>query len=196
MGNLYAKVTRQYGWLLRLAEEAFEASSGNLVVDQRFFRDLPAVRYPSAEVINVVQEALLEVGTIRRDGSTLRLDRQAFRLNQSYRKGIEDAIAALLPTTDQSVQLCATIPYGLDDLVEKALRVHTLDLRGAVLDLIASAESRIILASPFWDLQTAGELAEALTKRLEAGIRVDLLGPFSIRGSRDRTILAEAVARV
>jgi len=178
VGSLYAKVTHQYGWLLRLAEQAFEASSGDLVIDQTFFLNLPAGRYPSDETINVVKEALLEVGTLRRDGAKLTLDRQAFRDSQSYRKGIEDAITALLPPTDQSVQLCATIPHGLDGLVEKALRIHTLDLRSALLDLIASAESRLVLASPFWDLQTAGELAEALAKRLTAGIRVDLLGRF------------------
>jgi len=171
-------VTHQYGWLLRRAEEAFEASSGDLVINESFFLNLPGGRYPSGEVINVVQEALLEVGTLRRNGSKLMLDRQAFCDNQRYRKGIEDAITALLQPTNQSLQLCATIPAGLDELVEKALRVHTLDLRSALLDLIASAESRIVLASPFWDLQTARELAEALAKRLQAGIRVDLLGRF------------------
>jgi phosphatidylserine/phosphatidylglycerophosphate/cardiolipin synthase-like enzyme len=185
VGELYAKVTHQHGWLLRLAEDAFESSAGDLLIDQDFFLTLPTNRYPSDEIINVVQEALVEVGTIRRDGHSLRLDRQALIDNQRYREGVVDAIAALVPTRSELPQLCATIPNGLEEMVEKALRVHTLDLRGALLDLIASAETRIVLASPFWDLQTAHELAEALVKRLEDGVRVDLLGRFP---SKDREI--------
>jgi phosphatidylserine/phosphatidylglycerophosphate/cardiolipin synthase-like enzyme len=178
VGELYAKVLRQHGWLLTSAEDAFESSNGDLVIDQGFFRALPTDRYPSDEVINVIQAALLEVGTLRRDGTSLKLDRQAYFNNKRYRKGVVDAIAALVPSDEPTTQLCATIPNGLDEMVEKALRVHTLDLRGALLDLIASADRRIVLASPFWDLQTAHELAEALAKRLEAGVSVDILGRF------------------
>lgn len=178
MGELYAKVMHQHGWLLRLAEDALESSSGDLVIDHNFFLRLPTDRYPSDEVINVVQEALLEVGTIRRDGSHLKLNPMALVDNLSYRKGVMDAMAALVLPNNESTQLCATIPDGLNEMVDKALRVHTLDLRGTLLDLVANAESRIVLASPFWDLQTAQELAEALAKRLGAGVRVDLLGRF------------------
>ena len=178
MGELYAKVLRQHRWLLTLAEDAFESSNSDLVIDQDFFLTLPTDRYPSDEVINLVQAALLEVGTISNDGTSLKLDRQAYLNNKRYREGVVDAISALVPSGEPDTELCATIPNGLDEMVEKALRVHTLDLRAALLDLIASADRRIVLASPFWDLQTANELAEALAKRLEAGVSVDLLGRF------------------
>lgn len=178
LGELYAKVLHQHGWLLKLAEDALESSSDDLVIDHNFFLKLPTNRYPSGETINVVQAALLDIGTIRRDGPNLKLDRGALADNSSYRKGVVDAMAAFVPSGSESTQLCATIPDGLSEMVDKALRMHTLDLRGTLLDLIANAESRIVLASPFWDLQTAKELAEALAKRLEAGVRVDLLGRF------------------
>jgi hypothetical protein len=110
VGELYAKVLRQHGWLLTSAEDAFESSNGDLVIDQDFFLALPTDRYPSDEVINVVQAALLEVGTVRRDGTSLKLDQQAYLNNKRYREGVLDTIAALVPSGEPASQLCATIP--------------------------------------------------------------------------------------
>jgi len=44
--------------------------------------------------------------------------------------------------------------------------------------MVAGAKHSLIVASPFWDAGTAGEMASLLDKRLGTGVRVWLLGRF------------------
>jgi len=62
--------------------------------------------------------------------------------------------------------------------------LHGKDLRFAVLDLIASAQSELLLAAPFWDEQTADDLIGPLQGRLEAGVVIYLLA----RNARSRPV--------
>jgi phosphatidylserine/phosphatidylglycerophosphate/cardiolipin synthase-like enzyme len=63
--------------------------------------------------------------------------------------------------------------------IEHELRMETTDLLHSLSEMIASAQSRIILASPFWDATTANELASLLLRRLAAGVDVDILSRFA-----------------
>jgi phosphatidylserine/phosphatidylglycerophosphate/cardiolipin synthase-like enzyme len=58
------------------------------------------------------------------------------------------------------------------------MRSWTLDLRGAVVDLAAAAQHDLVLASPFWDAATVDDIGPVLEGRLDAGVRVRLLGRF------------------
>lgn len=193
MSNLYAQTASHLGWLTKLVEEALEASVDATVVDRNFLRRLKTNQFPSDEEIKAVSEALVELGILRRDGSVVRLNRAVLLDRKGYCDGVRDAVEVLGVRDKAGTKLCATIPNGLDSLVEKALRQHTSDLRSTLLDLIASAERRIVLASPFWDLQTANELTEPLIRRLRAGVTVDLLGRFHGEGEESGRLLQSTV---
>jgi phosphatidylserine/phosphatidylglycerophosphate/cardiolipin synthase-like enzyme len=61
-------------------------------------------------------------------------------------------------------------------LVEDTLRQNALDLRATLFDCIASAQKRILLASPFWDRTTTADITEIFVKRLSSGVLIDVLG--------------------
>jgi phosphatidylserine/phosphatidylglycerophosphate/cardiolipin synthase-like enzyme len=71
---------------------------------------------------------------------------------------------------------------------------NAADLRSAVVGLIASAEARLVLASPFWDEETADELYAVLARRIDAGVRVHLLGR-SLGGSSQAGLVLEELSR-
>lgn len=95
--------------------------------------------------------------------------------SREYRRGVREGLDAA-PTPETAPDLCAAVPSGM--LAERQLIVRGLatDLRAAVFDLIAAARGRLVLASPFWDSETARDLVDALVPPLRAGVRVDLLG--------------------
>lgn len=189
MSILYVQATNHFRWLIESAETALQVTTDGAVIDQSFFRGLKTDHYPTDEEIRLVIDALAELDVIRRDGSSYRLSRAALLETNGYRQGIRDAVRVLPAQDENLAKLCATLPLALNSMVEKALRAHTADLRATLLDLIASSENRIILASPFWDLQTTKEMVEPLRRRLTAGVTVDLLGRFSGDGEQSRGLL-------
>jgi phosphatidylserine/phosphatidylglycerophosphate/cardiolipin synthase-like enzyme len=135
-------------------------------------------RLPSGEETKAAFEALAHVGILRRDGAAFRLEKARLTEKIQYCRGVYDTLRVRERQEMETTRLCATLAIDLDQAVENALRKHTCDLRSTLVDLIAGAQEWIILASPFWDHNTATELAALLARRLEAGVRVDILGRF------------------
>jgi phosphatidylserine/phosphatidylglycerophosphate/cardiolipin synthase-like enzyme len=132
--------------------------------------------------------ALLDVGILL-PGQPLHLSKQALIKTSGYRRGVRDTLK-VLPKQEQSAQLCATLPIGLASLVENALREEVLDLRATLFDLIASARTRVIVASPFWDNATANEISELFNKRLSSKVLIDVLGRIDKGSGNEYVTLA------
>lgn len=192
MGILYAQATSLLGALLDEIEAALEIEPDGTVIGKSFFDNVRTKRYVTEEELRLVIDALVELHVLVQLGPNFRLNRTALLENKAYSQGVRDALQLLPQGTKEIAKLCATIPNTLDNLVEKAIRSRTLDLRATLLDLIASAEERVILASPFWDLGTARELVQPLSRRLVAGVRVDLLGRFQ-EGSNEKRFLENSI---
>jgi phosphatidylserine/phosphatidylglycerophosphate/cardiolipin synthase-like enzyme len=164
--------------LLQAAEDNLVRYEEGAKIDLGFFRRAESNRLPSDDEALAAAEALVSVGVLRRNKSKFTLDRGRLLEKHEYCRGVREALSVDDLRPQNVVKLCAALPVGLDALVEKALRRNTVDMRANLLEIIASAKSWIALASPFWDAETAGELAEVLSRRLEAGVHVDILGRF------------------
>jgi hypothetical protein len=77
------------------------------------------------------------------------------------------------------VQLCASLPPTLSPVAEHVIRESSTDLRGSLLDVVASAKQSLIVSSPFWDAGTTAEMVVLVRKKLASGVQVSLLGRFS-----------------
>jgi phosphatidylserine/phosphatidylglycerophosphate/cardiolipin synthase-like enzyme len=140
---------------------------------QRFSLD----RSPSDEEVLAALHGLTALGVLSRHGSRWRLHRAQLDATEGYRRGIRDGIEVARSTARLSPPtLCAALPVGLPSKVEVKLRAAAVDLRAALFDIVAAARSRVVLASPFWDAETAEELCTLLERRMAAGVQVDLLG--------------------
>jgi len=132
------------------------------------------MRLATQDEVAVAITALREIGILQ-TGQPLHLARHTLIETVGYRRGVREMLE-VIPQQESLPQLCATLPLGLDRAIEGALRKEVLDLRAALFDLIASAHTRLVLASPFWDQATAGELSMLFRRRLAAGVRIDVLG--------------------
>jgi hypothetical protein len=186
MSESYIRIASQLGWLLQATEDALLNSADGDNINRTFFRRLDINRLPSDDETLAALQALSALGILRRNKSKFLLDRTKLLEKFEYCRGVREALATSVLLSPSSVRLCAALPVGLDTMVEKALRHNTIDMRANLLEIIASAKIWIALASPFWDAETARELAEVLIRRLDAGVRVDILGRFEEedRGAR------------
>lgn len=173
-GRIYIQALLHIRWFLDALEEWLESRSDASPIDPLQLRTVSRLRLATQDQVALGIEALCEMG-IFIPGHPLRFSQREFLETSGYRRGLRDMLESI-SVQEQSVQLCATLPIGLADLVENALREDVLDLRAALFDLIASAHVRIVIASPFWDRTTSREIAELLRKRLSSGVRVDILG--------------------
>jgi phosphatidylserine/phosphatidylglycerophosphate/cardiolipin synthase-like enzyme len=94
-------------------------------------------------------------------------------LRAGVRAGI-DSVQRTLPLAE--LRLLMALPRGLPLAVEQRLQREGSDLRAALVGLIMAAREHLVLASPFWDDQTANELGDLLERRLEAGVHIEFLG--------------------
>jgi phosphatidylserine/phosphatidylglycerophosphate/cardiolipin synthase-like enzyme len=131
----------------------------------------------------VIIAALLDVGILSSE-PPLRLSRQVLVETMGYRRGVREMLEAM-PTHEKEAQICATLPTGLATNMADTFHENVLDLRAVLFDLLASAHSRVLIASPFWDSTTANELAELLRRRLSSGVHVDILGRADKKGNND-----------
>lgn len=174
----YVQTVARLGWLVCQIEDALGELDNGAVVSIRVIRRLARDRLPSDEEASAVIGALESIGILRHNGMMHRLDRPQLVSTNQYRCGVREALAYKSSQPTESVTLCIALPVGLDPTVTQLLQREAVDLRAALLDIVVSARERIVLASPFWDAETAAELAELLSRRLIAGVRVDLLGRF------------------
>lgn len=178
MSETYIRTSLRLGWLLKASEAALVDCADGAKIDLPFFRRLGVERLPSEDEVLAVTEALISLDVLRRNKSAFSLNHPRLLEKLEYFHGVREALNTQGSWPQSSVKLCAALPVGLDDMVEKALRHNTVDMRAHLLEIIASAKSWIALASPFWDAETAGEIGEVLSRRLEAGVSVDILGRF------------------
>lgn len=178
MSETYIRAASRLGWLLQAAEDELVRYEDGAKVGLSLFRRIKGGRLPTDDEALAAAEALVSVGILRRNKSAFALDYGRLMERREYCRGVREALSVEDLQPRNIVKLCAALPVGLDAQVEKALRRNTVDMRSNLLEIIASAKSWLALASPFWDAETAGELAEILSRRLEAGVRVDILGRF------------------
>jgi phosphatidylserine/phosphatidylglycerophosphate/cardiolipin synthase-like enzyme len=122
----------------------------------------------------VMMDALYRVGVLAKTPRGWFLQRARLNSTAGYRAGVRDALAAQKAAEPQATLLVAPPADATEELI-RAFRQHAKDLRFAVLDLIASAQNELLLASPYWDEETAGDLTGPLQGRLDAGVKVRIL---------------------
>jgi phosphatidylserine/phosphatidylglycerophosphate/cardiolipin synthase-like enzyme len=122
--------------------------------------------------------ALASIGILKEDNRVYLLNETKLFQTEGYRTGAQEALALRTGADHEQPLLFASVPSGLSSAAEQEVRAHAADLRAGVVDMILSARERIVLASPFWDPSTADELGVLLSRRLEAGVAVDILGRF------------------
>lgn len=176
-------------WLLDATEAWLETLPDAAPVISSHLRTIERKRLATQDEVAVVVAALLDIGIVLA-GPPLRLSKQNLTETIGYRCGVREMLEAM-PTHEQTAQICATLPTGLASVVTGPLRENVLDLRAVLFDLLASAQSRVVIASPFWDSVTASELSELFSKRLSAGVLVDVLGRADKNAGNDYVALAK-----
>lgn len=153
--------------------------------------------------VALVLEALIALGILRRTArGPLVLDRAQLLATAAYREGVQHGLAhaRTLGPRDLPPRLVAALPAGLPPAMMAGWQQRADDLRAALIALITAAQQDICLAAPFWDDATVAEWEGLLARRLEAGIRVAVLGrrpPSSVadtRSPRGFARLAQALA--
>jgi len=165
------------GWLV-------DRRDGTLI-DYAATRAGTGAMWLSEEAFAVVVRALEAIGVLRRNGLSLELDLPMFVASAAFRDGTKLAIDEMSSQiTPLPARLVAAFPPDMPDDLAKVLELQTTGLRAAIIDLIASCQSHLILASPFWDAETVNDLIPILTRRLEAGVVVEVLARYSDRTAR------------
>lgn len=181
----YVQAAKRYPWLFDAVESAAAALPDGTVTDgHRLFKGLRASngRPISDSEALIALNALSDLGVVERRGSRYHLNKQRLCDTDQLRTGIRLAIE-ILESESNSMQteahLCVSIPPALAPAAEHAIRESSTDLRSGMLDVIASAQQSLLIASPFWDAGTSEEIAKLAKKKLSFGVSVTLLGRFS-----------------
>jgi hypothetical protein len=173
----YCATIQAVGWLLNYVEEWVERCTDGQRVTRRDIRSVVPGRRATDDEIMATTAALVGVGILVPAGDEWRISRAGIEQSHGYRDGVREGLAASTTQfSDSSTVLVATIPPSIELITRDLLLRDTSDLRVAVMDLVVSAQRRLVLASPFWYEETADELAEFLARRIAAGVRVELLG--------------------
>jgi hypothetical protein len=175
----YTTAARTVGWLMREIESAMERFSPNASVDSAVLRSICSARVPTHDEIAVATNALLDLGILRPAGRTYSFDAQAFIATRDYRRGFQDGLAAAVRRTQPGdVSLCIAVPPGLPPRFREGIADAATDLRAGIVNVVAAASYRLVLASPFWDVSTAADIGGLARRRVDAGVRLDILGRF------------------
>lgn len=182
--KVYALTLKSHPWLLPAVEEALRnvpAGVEDVSKLARSFRARGGRPLTDGDVL-IALNALCDLGVLERQGARYILDRDRFAATEELRTGIQTALQILneddaCDTPD--VQLCVSLPPGLSVAAQHVIHEYSTDLRSSLLDVIASAQQSLIVASPFWDAETTAEMAALVRKKLDSGVRVSLLGRFS-----------------
>lgn len=175
----YATAATTVGWLIGEIEAAFEGFPPNASVDSSVLRGICSTRVPTFDEISVALNALLALGILRPVGRAYSFNAQAFAATRDYRRGFQDALnAASRRTQPDDVSLCIAVPPSLPPGFREEIAGAATDLRAGIVNVIAAASYRLILASPFWDISTASDIGSLARRRVDAGVRLDILGRF------------------
>jgi hypothetical protein len=178
VSETYIRAASRLGWLLEQIEDELIDYQEDSIIDFNFAQRLKGKRLPTKDELLAAFEALYSVGVLAREKSKYKINRLDMPQRLAYCRGVRDTVINFSLQEQTEVKLCAALPVALDEQVEKALRRNTIDMRASIVDIIASSRTWVALVSPFWDEETAKEIAEVLSRRLETGVRVDILGRF------------------
>lgn len=129
------------------------------------------------QVVRVLT-ALCELGVVKpRQNAEYVVLRAEYADSRPQRAAALGALAWAAGVADESgeCELLVAAPGDPPAMVGDDFRRRFLDLRTAIRSMIASARFRVLLASPFWDLEVATDLAEILRRRQLAGVQVAVL---------------------
>jgi len=193
--DAYLNAVRSIDWLLHPVEQSLRSADDSAVIRASDVLHAVSGRHPTREEIAAAMYALGALGIIDDSAGEWHLRKQALENTESYRSGVRDGL--LTARREDSVDvpvLLAAIPPSSSPALREVVEHNAADLRSAVVGLIAGAERRLVLASPFWDEETADELHSLLARRVEAGVRVQLLGR-SVGGSSQAGQVLEELSR-
>lgn len=173
----YLAAAQSLGWLTELIETELIDQPDESYISLENIRGFVSAR-ASDDEIRAVLTGLEEFGAVVGEADGWKLDLCRLLDTADYRAGVRDAVNAYsIRNVDQdNIRICAAIPLEVSESVSSSIRTKAVDLRAGILDIVSSAQLKIMLASPFWDEVTAEELVELLSRRLEAGVSVELLG--------------------
>jgi phosphatidylserine/phosphatidylglycerophosphate/cardiolipin synthase-like enzyme len=180
----YIQTAKLYPWLIECVEGFLSlhdvVPSKNLL---RVFRNLSAQsgRPLSNDHALIAIAALEDLGIVSKSGLAYRYDSERFRETAQLRMGIKVALNLTVDDQpeDAKSHICVSTPPSISAVAECLIRESCTDLRSGLLDLISGATRSIIIASPFWDASTTGEMVSLLGKRLNTGVQLSLIGRFS-----------------
>jgi phosphatidylserine/phosphatidylglycerophosphate/cardiolipin synthase-like enzyme len=183
--KIYVLTVRRHPWLLPLVETTIRGLNDAPV--QGFSRLLRGLRTPAGRPVSddetlLALNALCDLGVLDRTGTGYRLNKEQFDATEGLREGIHGTLAIVtesFPGGPPEAQLCVSLPPTLPAVSEHVIREVSCDLRSSLIDVVSTAKHSLIVASPFWDAGTAGEMVSLIDKRLGAGVRVWLLGRFA-----------------
>ena len=177
MTRRYPYVLQRVHWLLVAAEAWIASLADGTEVRRSDLRQLVPHRVATDDELLAVVVAFEELGILRSSGDSWQVDSRRLLSTAGYREGVREAfLVSEEDTKAELARLVVAFPPSIDPQV-RALLLHDCgDLRSGLIDLIASAQHRIVLASPFWDAATTADLEPLLRRRIAAGVRVDLLG--------------------
>lgn len=181
---IYLQAVAVIPWLLKDVEAALERSRDGDVVDPEFVRQHCRSRTPSREETALALKGLKDVGVLRKTGTSLAVNRNAFEATSGYRCGVWEVLALPKQIDDQPPSLCVGLPPQIPKTARDLISVQASDLRSAIVSVISAANRRLVLASPFWDVKTAVDIGELARRRASAGAKVDVLG----RSASDRAM--------
>jgi hypothetical protein len=181
----YVFALRSHPWLLPAVEDALQNMPAGGVED--ISKVVRTLRVRGGRPLTdgdtlIALTALSDLGVLRREGIRYAFDRDKFSATEGLRAGIRSTLKILSDerSSDTSeAQLCVSLPPTLSPAAEHVIHESSTDLRSSLLDVIASAEKTLIVASPFWDAGTAADMVILVRKKLASGTQVAILGRFS-----------------
>lgn len=177
MTSSYAAAVERLGWLVDAVETSLSSRAEGTELTSEAVRSACAGRLATPDEALVALNALSEIGVLGPPPKR-RLSQANLASSAAYRAGIRDGLAAR-PRGSNPIRLCAAVPPGLTGSASIILRQTAEDLRGALMDMVAGAKTDLVLASPFWDDATMSDVAPLLSRRLESGVRLRILGRFN-----------------
>lgn len=181
----YVVAVKRYPWLFDAVESALADVPDDTTIDGR--RLLKGLRTSGGRPVSdsealVALNALIDLGVAERRGQRYDLHKRRWCETNPFRQGIRSAITVLAGEgdwTDREAHLCVSLPPAVAPAAEHVIRESSADLRSGLLDVIAGAQQSLLVASPFWDAATSGEIGRLAGKKLEVGVAVTILGRFS-----------------
>ncbi|HXG89477.1 MAG TPA: phospholipase D-like domain-containing protein [Vicinamibacterales bacterium] len=172
----YAAAATTVHWLLADLDTALARLPQGAALDNTFIRDACATRVPTPDEVSVAVNGLLDLGVLRPTGHGYAFDAPTFLSTRDYRRGFADGFAALRGSEPSAFALCMAIPPELPSRFKQGIADAAADLRASIVNVVAAATHRLVLASPFWDVATASDIGELARRRVDAGVKLDILG--------------------